>query len=133
LQICLTFTVSNDSIIAIMTKQPKGFYKYHIFCCTNVRHPKNSRGSCGQKGSENLRDYMKATAKKLGLKSCRVNRSGCLDKCELGPTMVIYPDGVWYSYKNKEDIDEILDSHCLHGRVVERLLMQSVKAEKIEE
>ena len=51
-----------------MTKQPKGFYKYHIFCCTNVRHPKNSRGSCGQKGSENLRDYMKATAKKLGLK-----------------------------------------------------------------
>jgi|TARA_B100001750_G_scaffold222071_1_gene211166 (2Fe-2S) ferredoxin len=110
-----------------MTKQPKGFYKYHIFCCTNVRHPKNSRGSCGQKGSGDLRDYMKAKAKELGIKDCRVNTSGCLDKCELGPTMVIYPDNVWYRYKSKEDIDEILDSHCLHGRLVERLLMQQEK------
>ncbi|NBQ00230.1 MAG: (2Fe-2S) ferredoxin domain-containing protein, partial [Proteobacteria bacterium] len=50
-----------------------------------------------------------------------INKSGCLDRCELGPIMVIYPDGIWYSFKNSKDIDEILNSHLLNNKVVERL------------
>jgi (2Fe-2S) ferredoxin len=54
-------------------------------------------------------------------KKIRINKSGCLDRCELGPVMVIYPEGVWYSFKNSEDIDEILNSHLLNNKTVERL------------
>lgn len=67
---------------------------------------------------------MKAKAKRLGLKNVRINASGCLDRCELGPTMVIYPDGVWYRAPTRADIDEILQSHLIDGRCVERLLLR---------
>lgn len=64
---------------------------------------------------------MKARVKELGIESTRVNASGCLDRCELGPVMVIYPEGVWYNYTNTDDIDEIITSHLLKGKPVERL------------
>ena len=68
---------------------------------------------------------MKARAKKMDLGTrIRINRSGCLDRCELGPTMVIYPDGIWYTYRTREYIDEILDQHVLRGERVERLLLE---------
>ena len=54
-------------------------------------------------------------------KKIRINKSGCLDRCELGPVMVIYPEGIWYSYKNLDDINEILESHLINNKVVERL------------
>ncbi|MEQ8508128.1 MAG: hypothetical protein RIF37_17475 [Rhodospirillaceae bacterium] len=54
----------------------------------------------------------------------RVNAAGCLDRCELGPVMVIYPDGVWYRYENETDVDEILSSHIKNGIVVERLKLK---------
>ena len=76
---------------------PKPYYEAHVFCCTNRRPAGHPRGCCAEKGSEALRDYMKSKAKALGLKNVRINSSGCLDRCELGPTMVIYPEGVWYS------------------------------------
>ena len=63
-----------------------------------------------------MRDYLKARAKELGLADVRINSAGCLDRCELGPTMVIYPEGVWYGYKTAEDIDEILATHLVRGR-----------------
>ena len=75
------------------------------------------------KGSPALRDYMKTRVRKLKLKKTRVNVSGCLDRCELGPTMVIYPEGVWYTYRNEADIDEILQTHLIDGDRVERLLL----------
>jgi (2Fe-2S) ferredoxin len=81
------------------------FYKSHIFCCTNRREPGHSRGCCAEKNSEGLRDYMKARVK------------------ELGPCMVIYPEGVWYSCKTKEDIDEVIREHLQGGKVVERLVI----------
>ena len=65
-----------------------------------------------------LRNYMKARAKELGLSDVRINASGCLDRCELGPTMVIYPDGVWYHYETLADVDEILTEHVIGGRPV---------------
>lgn len=101
------------------------YYRVHIFCCTNVRPSNHPRGSCGRCGSAKLRDYMKSKAKALGVEAIRVNASGCLDRCELGPTMVIYPEGIWYRYENEADIDEILHSHVVNGDLVGRLRMPS--------
>lgn len=103
---------------------PGPYYDAHVFCCTNRRPAGHPRGSCADKGSEDLRDYMKNRAKELGLKKVRINASGCLDRCELGPTVVIYPEGVWYAVKNKEDIDEVLQTHLVEGGRVERLMLQ---------
>jgi (2Fe-2S) ferredoxin len=68
---------------------------------------------------------MKDRAKGLGLKNVRINSSGCLDRCELGPSVVIYPEGVWYSCTTKEDIDEVLQTHLVKGDRVERLMLQT--------
>jgi (2Fe-2S) ferredoxin len=103
---------------------PGPYYDAHVFCCTNRRPAGHPRGSCADKGSEDLRDYMKNRAKELGLKKVRINASGCLDRCELGPTVVIYPEGIWYAVKNKEDIDEVLQTHLVEGGRVERLMLQ---------
>ena len=62
---------------------------------------------------------------RLGLKNVRINSSGCLDRCELGPTMVIYPEGVWYSVTNQQDIDEVLQTHLVEGGRVERLMLKT--------
>ena len=102
---------------------PPLYYHRHVFCCLNVRPAGHARGCCSAKGSERLRDYMKARAKALGLKDVRINASGCLDRCELGPTMVIYPEGVWYTYASTADVDEILTQHLVKGGRVERLLL----------
>jgi (2Fe-2S) ferredoxin len=67
---------------------------------------------------------MREKAKALGIENIRVNASGCLDRCELGPNMVIYPEGVWYHYESTEDVDEILQKHLLEGARVERLMLQ---------
>ena len=71
-----------------------------------------------------LRNYMKARAKELGLTDVRINASGCLDRCELGPTMVIYPAGIWYRYTTLADVDEILEKHVVGGTPVERLMLR---------
>ena len=102
---------------------PKPFYEIHVFCCINERPPDHPRGCCSARGSVDLQGYMKARAKDLGIASIRVNKSGCLDRCELGPTMVIYPEAVWYTYKNHADVDEILERHIVGGKPVERLLL----------
>src|SRR5262249_49795201 len=103
---------------------PAPYYEAHVFCCTNRRPAGHPRGSCADKGSEDLRDYMKRRAKDLGLKKVRINSAGCLDRCELGPTVVIYPEGVWYSVTSKADIDEVLQTHLIDGGRVERLMLQ---------
>jgi (2Fe-2S) ferredoxin len=102
------------------------YYNYHVFFCVNQRGPDAVRPCCAAVGSEQLRLYAKKRVKDLGMHgegSIRINSSGCLDRCELGPTMVVYPKGIWYHYLDETDIDEIIDSHLLNGRVVERLLM----------
>ena len=104
---------------------PAPYYEAHVFCCTNRRPAGHPRGSCADKGAEDLRDYMKGRAKDLRLKNVRINIAGCLDRCELGPTMVIYPEGVWYSISTKEDIDEVLQTHLVEGGRVERLMLQT--------
>ena len=103
---------------------PAPYYQTHVFCCVNERPEGHPRGCCKGKGSEKLRNYLKARAKELGLNDMRINQSGCLDRCELGPTMVIYPEGVWYSYRTTEDAEEILQRHLIKGERVERLMLQ---------
>ena len=102
---------------------PGRYYERHVFCCTNVRQPGHPRGCCKEKGSIKLRNYLKARAKEKGLEGVRINIAGCLDRCELGPAMVIYPEGVWYSYRTMADVDEILEVHIVAGGRVARLML----------
>jgi (2Fe-2S) ferredoxin len=97
------------------------YYKYHVFFCTNRRE---DGGCCEDFGAQGLRDYAKEKVKKLGLAApggVRINNAGCLNRCAEGPVIVVYPEGVWYTYVDREDIDEIIEQHLRNGRVVERL------------
>ncbi len=102
---------------------PPLHFRCHVFVCTNERPETHPLGSCARKDSIKLRDYMKARAKELGLGDVRVNAAGCLDRCELGVSAVIYPEGVWYTIRTKADVDEILAVHLQGGGRVARLLM----------
>ena len=98
------------------------YYRYHVFFCINQRD--NGEPCCADKGSAALRDYAKQRVKQLGLSGkagVRINNAGCLDRCREGPVIVVYPEGTWYTYVDKEDVDEIIDAHLVHGRPVERL------------
>jgi (2Fe-2S) ferredoxin len=100
------------------------YYRYHIFFCVNVRE--DGRACCGQHGAKAMRDYLKMKVKEAGLAGpggVRVNTAGCLDRCDLGPVLVIYPDAVWYTYVDRDDIDEILQRHLILGEWVERLMV----------
>lgn len=101
-----------------------GYYRRHIFFCTNIRPEGESRPSCGRCGSEALRNYAKQRVRELGLAGpggVRVNTSGCLDRCEEGPAAVVYPEGTWYTYVDEEDVEEIVTSHLRDGIPVDRL------------
>ena len=98
-------------------------YRAHVFCCTNQRPATHRRGCCASKGSRALCDYMCRRAMALGVRRVRINHAGCMNICEHGPTMVIYPDGVWYRYASEADIEEILGSHVMRGQRVQRLLL----------
>jgi (2Fe-2S) ferredoxin len=111
-----------------MTHDPPLYYRQHVFCCTNERPAGHKRGCCKSKGSEKLRNYMKVRAKELGLAGVRINSAGCLDRCELGPSMVIYPEGVWYTVRTTDDVEEILRAHLVEGGRVERLMMPPERA-----
>ncbi len=98
------------------------YYKYHLFFCVN-RRPEGE-ACCAALGAEAVREYAKGRIKALGLAGpggVRVNQAGCLDRCGQGPVLVIYPEGVWYSYVDQEDIEEIIREHLQKGRVVDRL------------
>ncbi len=99
------------------------YFDAHLFVCCNRRPDGHPRGSCAAKGSEKLRDYMKVRAKELGIANIRVNSAGCLDRCELGPCVVIYPEGVWYKIETREAVDSVLQRHLIeHGRAEALLL-----------
>ena len=106
---------------------PPLFFQAHVFVCCNRRPDRHIRGSYTTAGSEALRDYMKACAKKLGLVSMRVNGTGCLDRCELGLCIVIDPEGVWYRVRTRADIDRVLETHLVAGRRALELLLPGVE------
>ncbi len=99
-------------------------FERHIFICTNERDESHPRGSCARKGSAEIQLAFKTKLGKLGIaKQVRANKSGCLDQCEHGPTVVVYPDAVWYGHVQLSDVDEIVESHILNGKPVERLII----------
>lgn len=108
-----------------MSDTQESYYRLHVFCCTNVRPESHPRGSCARRNSVALREYMKKQAKAMDLGRVRINAAGCLDRCELGPAVVVYPDGIWYRYEDEADVDEILESHLKKGVVVERLKLNA--------
>ena len=102
---------------------PPPFYTSHVFCCMTTRPAGHPRGCCSDKGAVELRSYMKARAEELGLAKVRINAAKCLDRCELGPTMVIYPEGVWYRCRTTDDIDLVLRTHLIEGGRVDHLML----------
>jgi (2Fe-2S) ferredoxin len=94
---------------------PPLYFETHVFVCGNRRPAGHERGDCASKGAEKIRDYMKARVKELKLKNIRINQSGCLDRCELGPCAVIYPEGVWYRLDSFETADQVLEAHIVQG------------------
>jgi (2Fe-2S) ferredoxin len=99
-------------------------FSRHIFMCINQRPRGDPRGCCADSGSVKLQEFMKREVDRLGLKALvRANKAGCLDHCEYGPSIVIYPEGVWYWAGTDADITEILEQHVIAGRIVDRLLM----------
>ncbi len=100
------------------------YYKRHIFFCVNERS--NGEACCAQHDAMAAFDRCKGQIKAAGLAGpggIRVNRAGCLDRCAGGPAVVVYPEGVWYTYLDHSDVDEIVSAHLLNGEVVERLLI----------
>ena len=99
-------------------------YKYHVFFCTNQREP--GVACCGQYNAAEIREYAKTKIKELELSGeggVRINTAGCLGRCESGPVIVVYPQEVWYTYIDRQDVDEIISEHLRNGRIVERLLV----------
>lgn len=98
------------------------YYRHHLFFCTNQRD--DGSPCCQDFNARQARDYVKTKIKELGLHGpgvCRVNTAGCLDRCAEGPVIVVYPEAVWYTYVDHEDLDEIIEKHIKTGEVVERL------------
>ena len=99
------------------------YYERHIFFCLNER--KGGEECCAHHRAQEGFDRCKSLVKAAGLSGpgqVRVNKAGCLDRCAGGPVAVVYPEAVWYTYVDADDIDEIVESHLKNGRVVERLL-----------
>jgi (2Fe-2S) ferredoxin len=103
---------------------PPGYYGRHIFFCLNER--KNGENSCSMHNAQEGFDRCKAKVREASLAGpgkVRVNKAGCLDRCAGGPVAVVYPEAVWYTFVDADDIDEIVESHLKNGKVVERLLL----------
>ena len=97
-------------------------FKHHVFFCCNQREAGES--CCNALGASELQTYAKERISQLkmtGTGKVRINKAGCLDRCDQGPVMVIYPEAVWYTYVDKEDVEEIIQEHLVNDRIVERL------------
>ena len=106
-------------------------YERHVFVCENLRDPDNPKGCCAAKGARDVRARLKRLAFEAGLRGrIRINSAGCLDQCEHGITIVIYPEAVWYGHVTVEDVDELFNEHVLNGRPVERLRLAHMRPGK---
>jgi (2Fe-2S) ferredoxin len=100
------------------------YFQHHVFFCLNQRE--DGKSCCATKGAEAAFDYMKSRVKALALNGqdkVRINRAGCFDRCGEGPILVIYPQAVWYTFVDNEDIEEIIQRHLINAELVERLLV----------
>lgn len=100
------------------------YFEKHIFFCLNQRD--GGQACCANHGAQEAFEHCKAAVKEAGLAGAgkvRVNKAGCLDRCAGAPVAVVYPEGIWYTFVDKSDIDEIVESHLKNGQVVQRLLL----------
>lgn len=100
------------------------YYQHHVFFCCNQREA--PAACCNNHNASTLLAYAKDRVKALGLAGAgrvRISKTGCMGRCDEGPVLVVYPEGVWYTYTSREDIDEIIREHLQHGRIVERLMI----------
>ena len=104
----------------IESNQP--IFRLHVFVCAHSRPSDNPRGCCSTKHSLELMSRLKRAAKEAGIADVRVQKSGCLDQCENGPSCVVYPDGYWYTL-TEDSLGEILQSHLALGEPVEKYKM----------
>jgi len=99
-------------------------FQRHVFVCINERAPDHPKGCCKARGGVEVRDRLKSELSARGLgKRIRANNAGCLDQCEQGVTVVVYPEQVWYGHVTVDDIPEIVEKHLIGGEVVTRLLL----------
>lgn len=101
------------------------YFRHHVFFCCNQREA--GEPCCGRFNAQKMRDYAKQRVKALGLNGeggVRINSAGCLGRCDKGPVVVVYPQGIWYTWIDEQDIDDIVEQHLRQGQVVERLLIR---------
>lgn len=102
------------------------YYSKHVFLCTNQKLA--GKTCCANTGGIAFFDYLKTRLLELGLHGpgkIRVSKSGCLGRCASGPCMVVYPEGVWYSYASFSELDQIIESHLVAGKIAEAFLMDA--------
>jgi (2Fe-2S) ferredoxin len=98
-------------------------FSRHVFVCQNERSSDDPRGCCTARGSADVHEALRRELKARNLsRTIRANKSGCLDACEHGVTVVVYPEGVWYGGVTAADVPEIVESHLVGGTPVERLV-----------
>lgn len=106
-------------------------FRHHVFVCENERDPSDRRGCCSARGSEAVRAALKEELARRGLeKQVRANAAGCLDACAHGPSIVVYPEGVWYGHVTPADVPEIVERHLVNGEPVERLRIPALEGRK---
>ena len=106
-----------------MTLDIPQVFKLHAFMCFQERPPAHPRGSCAVAGAKPLWEYLMARVERLGQPDISLTPTGCLGFCSAGPLMVVYPQGIWYRPRAREDIDEIIQAHFVEGNPVERLIV----------
>jgi (2Fe-2S) ferredoxin len=128
----MTKSIDCDSTVSVASTKPvSDVYKHHVFFCLNVRESKDGepvRQCCGGESATSAYQYAKQRIKDLGLNQIgqvRINQAGCLERCEQGPCLVIYPQGTWYTYVDNQDIDTIIDTHILGGSIATQLELPS--------
>lgn len=102
------------------------YFRHHVFFCCNQRQPGDT--SCNDHKASEMQTYAKDRITELGLRgkgNIRINKAGCLGRCDDGPVLVVYPGEVWYTYVDQDDIEEIIQEHLVHGRIVQRLALEN--------
>lgn len=106
-------------------------FNKHIFICENKRPDGHPRGCCADKGASEIKELFKSRLKELGLNAdIRANASGCLDACEFGTAIVVYPEQIWYGGVTIDDVEEIIQSHLINDKPVERLKISNSRFNK---